>query len=290
MKISKKKAFSLVELSIVMLVIGIIIAGVTQGSRLISQFNLSSARTLTKSSPVASMLDLAMWLETTLEESINAAESEDNSAVSIWRDINPNSSNKNNAIQDVQDDRPLYILNCINSLPCLRFDDEGKHFSYDGDFLVNTNYSIIIVEQRRSDRDENYFLSSNITEDVQNNGRLHLGYRSDSTLTFAQWQNDYDAYIDSYSGPVPRIHTFIFSSTAGKKYYINDDELFIYSPWGDSVATDGLILNDAAVIGGPQDAYNFVGDVAEIIMFTRAIKTEEFQEIIKYLSKKWNIS
>lgn len=42
-----KKAFSLIELSIVILIIGIIVAGVTQGLRLINAFRLSSAKSLT---------------------------------------------------------------------------------------------------------------------------------------------------------------------------------------------------------------------------------------------------
>jgi prepilin-type N-terminal cleavage/methylation domain-containing protein len=52
------KAFSLIELSIAVLIIGIIIAGITQSSSLIQKMALSSARSLTSSSPVASMRDL----------------------------------------------------------------------------------------------------------------------------------------------------------------------------------------------------------------------------------------
>ena len=44
-QISKpSKAFSLIELSIVVLIIGILIAGVTQGSRLVRQSRLSTAQ------------------------------------------------------------------------------------------------------------------------------------------------------------------------------------------------------------------------------------------------------
>jgi prepilin-type N-terminal cleavage/methylation domain-containing protein len=54
MKLGKITAFSLIELSIVILVIGLLIAGAIQGSKMISKAALSSARTLTESSPVAS--------------------------------------------------------------------------------------------------------------------------------------------------------------------------------------------------------------------------------------------
>ncbi|MFM7621329.1 MAG: prepilin-type N-terminal cleavage/methylation domain-containing protein [Alphaproteobacteria bacterium] len=41
------KAFSLIELSIVILIIGILVAGVTQSSRLIRQMKLLSAQSIT---------------------------------------------------------------------------------------------------------------------------------------------------------------------------------------------------------------------------------------------------
>ena len=41
------KAFSLIELSIVILIIRILVAGVTQSSRLVTQFRLLSARNMT---------------------------------------------------------------------------------------------------------------------------------------------------------------------------------------------------------------------------------------------------
>ena len=66
-----KSGFSLIELSIVVLIIGIIIAGITQASRLVRVSKLSSARTLTQSSPVAGISDLVAWWETTLEKSIS---------------------------------------------------------------------------------------------------------------------------------------------------------------------------------------------------------------------------
>jgi len=63
------KAFSLIELSIVILIIGILVAGVTQSSRLISQMRLTSLRNITRSSVVPTIQNLTLWLETTMLES-----------------------------------------------------------------------------------------------------------------------------------------------------------------------------------------------------------------------------
>lgn len=51
----KKSAFSLIELSIVILIVGILIAGVTQSSRMVGKSRIKTAKTLTQSSPVGSI-------------------------------------------------------------------------------------------------------------------------------------------------------------------------------------------------------------------------------------------
>ncbi|MFM2200772.1 MAG: hypothetical protein RL769_827, partial [Pseudomonadota bacterium] len=65
------KAFSLIELSIVILIIGILVAGVTQSSRLVKRIRLLTAQNITNSSPVPTIKDLALWYESTLERSFN---------------------------------------------------------------------------------------------------------------------------------------------------------------------------------------------------------------------------
>ena len=73
----KKQAFSLIELSIVILIIGILVAGVTQSSRLVNQFRINSLRQLVVNSPVNSIKDLSLWLETTQTESFIESEAVD---------------------------------------------------------------------------------------------------------------------------------------------------------------------------------------------------------------------
>jgi len=96
-KNKSKTAFSLIEISIVILIIGILVAGVTQSSRLIRAIRLQTARSITTSSPVASIKNLTMWYETTLEKSIDEAERQDGIEVSKWYDVNPTSVTKNDA-------------------------------------------------------------------------------------------------------------------------------------------------------------------------------------------------
>ncbi len=66
-KTQLKKAFSLIELSVVVLIIGILIAGITQSSRLVRAMKLNTARSLTRSSDVASIRNLTAWFDATAE-------------------------------------------------------------------------------------------------------------------------------------------------------------------------------------------------------------------------------
>ena len=91
---NSKKAFSLVEISIVILIIGLLIAGISKASDLIFDANQSSARSITKASKVNRMPNLVLWLETTLVESIKDSERYNDATVTTWRDINPQSTTK----------------------------------------------------------------------------------------------------------------------------------------------------------------------------------------------------
>ena len=123
-------AFSLIELSIVVLIIGILIAGVTQGSRMVAQSRLTTAISMTSGSPVNSIPDLFLWLDATDSPNIavgtalsgvyGSAEDDDN--VTNWRSRNPQSTDQINFSAALDTNRPKYTRNGINNLPTINFD------------------------------------------------------------------------------------------------------------------------------------------------------------------------
>ena len=137
------KAFSLVELSIVILIIGVLTAAVGQGIELLQDSRIKAAQVITKGSRVASVKGLLFWYETSLDESFQENENEDGVNITQWNDINPQSVSKLNAYAGQKTDTtkvtyninsgatssntsgPTYIYNGINNIPTLRFANSG---------------------------------------------------------------------------------------------------------------------------------------------------------------------
>ena len=95
-----KKAFSLIELSVVVLIIGILIAGITQSSRLVRAMKLNTARSLTRSSDVNSIRNLTAWFDATAEGVFSSScnTSSTNTDLTSVRVFNTNTSTGNPSV------------------------------------------------------------------------------------------------------------------------------------------------------------------------------------------------
>ena len=282
-KPAKKLAFSLIELSVVILVIGVFVVGVTQGTKMLNSANLASAKSLTQGSPVASIENLVMWLETTSDKSFKAGENINTAfgatgTITSWNDISLQATSPNNATQSGASFRPRYVVNGINGLPAINFDGIDDYLNWNGTSLVNSNYTVFVVEQRRRST-YNYFISGiNL---VGNNSALILGYRSNTKVTFAQYINDYDIIISGYTSPIPTIHSFTFNSAIGKNYYLNGQ-----IPSGGTCITTNCktgLSSYTARLG------EYSGDIGEIIVFNKFLSNIERTSVEDYLKTKWRI-
>lgn len=280
----KTSAFSLIELSIVILIIGILIAGVTQSSRLIREFRIKTAQNLTRNSPVHSIKDVYMWLETSLESSFITTETVDATGISAWYDNNIQSIYKNNATQATAGNQPKFYDNSFNNaLPGIRFDGTDDYMPFDGNSLIASNYTIFIIERRRVAGGDLPFIGGSTGSA---NSNLHLLYRSNTFIVQGHYSNDLALGIPAFTVPTTKMHTFRFSSDSGqgKSYWENG-----------GTTADGSNSQLGSITSYPGSALgryvgNFYdGDLAEIIIFTRALKTEERQSIETYLAKKYSL-
>jgi len=136
-----KQAFSLVEISIVILVVGILISGVSKGIDLYESYNLEVAKNLTRNSIVGRLENVRLWYETTLDDSFVNKENKDGNPITIWQDIKKNSHQNlkyhaygaqrtdsslvNYEVNNINKvSGPKYKLDGINNLPTLNFKNE----------------------------------------------------------------------------------------------------------------------------------------------------------------------
>ena len=279
-----KKAFSLIELSVVILIIGILVAGVTQSSRLVTKMRLQTAQNITNSSPIPSIKDLVFWFETSLDSSFNDSEEQNNASITTWYDNTKQSSIKTNISSPASaTNQPKYIENAFGAIPSVKFDGDD-YFSFDGNLFVNTDFTMFIVERKISTVDT-WFLSASGAS-CGTNECLHIGYRNNNWLTLAFYYNDLECNGASISACAPlansqiRIHTFYFSKSVGRKYWLNGG---VNPEVSDSV----LSAVNSPKTNRIGSSYN--GEMAEIILFNRALKNEERQSIEDYLSRKYAV-
>lgn len=285
-----KKAFSLIELSIVILIIGILVAGIMQASRLVRISKLSSARTLTQSSPVGGIKDLVGWWESTSEKSITDAEATDGAQVSVWYDINP-ISKQNNILQAVSANQPLYKTDIINNLPALKFDGSTDYFEVSYDQNLNPGaVTIFAVARVLSVPTYGAIVSS------RNDGPS-LGYMIYAAPTapvgYEMWAGD---GVSSWGVGVPKSTIVLDKATILSA--TNDGAIMKLYDKGSLLGSVSAAMarNNARPFrigaGRNENAtpdFYFNGYIAEVIIFGRMLATEERKEVEKYLGKKWNI-
>jgi prepilin-type N-terminal cleavage/methylation domain-containing protein len=292
MKINKK-AFSLIELSIVILIIGILVAGVTQSSRIINQMRLQNARIITQNSPINSIKDLVIWLETSMEGSFINDEAQEGSTISEWRDNNPLTIQKNKFIQPNAAIRPIYRSSAINNLPGIMFEDSqsspiGRVLYFPnavaGDFVATSNMTLFLVATIDSINQSgssliNWFIAPNLrilTHFIwpDNNIYFDFGYCCDLTSRIQASVNIND-YIKN-----PKIITY-FKNGNNLGFRSNGVQLI-----NNNSATSRIPAGSSSsfVIGE-----GVKGKLAEFIMYNRSLSNDETKDIEQYLAKKWAI-
>ncbi|MBU6338639.1 MAG: type II secretion system GspH family protein [Rickettsiales bacterium] len=297
-RIKKRQAFSLIELSIVILVVGILVAGVMQASSMMIKFQLQTARSLTNSSPVSSIKDLALWLETTSESSFSGSYPDNLDRIGTWRDINSQVGIRNDATQTTGSLQPYFYENVINGLP-------GMYFTPSTNQIMNGTSPI---NSKNSNGSFSFFLValSNQTGNFQT--PFDTGTWNSQGWAFnklqSAWNNELRFLICRSAGcaapgtatyapdNVIQIYSAVFDDNSKLWYYINGGtQTFTQTGLGTILtATSGYrVGNDQGWINATVNAA-WRGYIGEIIVYNRALKTEERRAVEKYLGQKWKIA
>ena len=282
------RAFSLIELSIVILIIGILISGVMQGSRLVTQMRLATARNLTQGSPIASTGDLAIWLESTSVASLDDSATEDKAPIQNWYDINPQAITKYNALQTTGTKQPTYSAGAINGLPAVKFDGIDDDISL-GSLSAGSNISLFFVIKPTTSHVEGLFDSAPGQPYVFRN---YCDFGCPTDGQFSWWNNgsmpSVSLGLSATKPAIIYIETTFNSGTSTPRtiaYYKN----------GTSTSNVSDTNNNGIAWASPRIGSintNYVlynGIIGEIVIFSRTLKPEERDSITSYLGKKWGI-
>ncbi|MFT6332126.1 MAG: prepilin-type N-terminal cleavage/methylation domain-containing protein [Lentimonas sp.] len=299
-----KLAFSLIELSVVILIIGILILGVTKGSRLITESKIKSAQSLTNNSPVASIKGLSIWLETTLDKSFESDQAVDtdlsaDGTIAAWNDINPQTTSPKSATQTgLATTRPRYIENGINGLPSLNFNGTATNqiiapFDFitlpttDSLGINNSDYELFIVYQSElgAGASVQFLLSdpSSTTFEIHINGAgagsasKGLRFISNSVIANGEFVN--------MNGLSPHIASARVQAGSAIARIDGVDGVDITA-----LAISNLATTTLRVGLRGNGTLPFYGTIGEIIIYDRALKISERTIIEEYLKAKWGVN
>lgn len=293
----KKSAFSLIELSIVLIVIGFLVSGVIAGKKLIDSAKLASARSATKSSIVPQIEDLVLWLDAASEESVlneNGNIATNGEAIEQWLDINPQKDLENNAIRDEadnvlaeNDNRPTYNKTGFNGLPALEFDGINDSMEFSTTAFLRQPSTIFFVAQ-------DYDNDGSSTEDygilLNQSGSLTIRYWNNGSLQLlASGDTNSNALGGSTTSDrnSPILVSGTFQEGAASTIQIN-----AHNKKSPNTNLDGFNNNSTTSIvlssHASQNA-SWQGFMAEIIIYDRVLSDSEIEAVRAYLNNKWSV-
>jgi prepilin-type N-terminal cleavage/methylation domain-containing protein len=294
----KHRAFSLIEISLVILIIGVLIGAILGASDLVFDARIRNARSITENSPIISIPDLELWFETVSERSFGESEASDGVAITRWNNIAPDASSFSflSNSSAVASNRPVYTEDCIDSLPCLSFNGVGgsRIFSpkpvgirskYISAFLVFTgpeNATPSFASQLiSSDRNAAWNVNSGVFSfSTSATASMSFVYNMPSTFGIKNTQANSSATLQSAR---PYIYSVIDDNSSSIFQYVNGAAANT-SGTGNS----GAIEKSIGVFEVGSASYQ--GKVGEIIIFSRALSAADRRTVEQYLAKKWGIA
>lgn len=283
MKKHPHKAFSLIEISVVILIIGILIAGISSGVDLFYDSRLATAQSLTKNAPVPRIEGLFTWIETTSPESFTTTP-KDGDPIALIKDLSFKMDKANFVQTGVDGLKPIYKQQNLNNLPALYFDGSNDFLvsekAYNSSIFSNSQVTIFAVINYVGGIGTAVFLKHELP-----------GYRIGFEINNGKARFDF---------PNPAKNAIMASSVVNKNIIItgisnkSNQKLYINSNMESNISNmDNTNITSSAstiFLGTNYNGYfptNF--NFGELIIYDRALTDKELDLVTKYLSKKWAI-
>ncbi len=282
----KNRGFTLLELAVVLMLIGIIVGGVMQGANLITSSRLASARSLTSKAPIGNISGLVAWYESSSKNSFLATQAIDSASISEWGDISPSSIiNKKNKLTKTANANVTFGIASINKIPALNFKNNEK-ISLNNFYQGSLNRATICVVFRPNFTPssnpvvlvDSYFNQSSFSLAIKNNSvNLNAGIDANTSTASnsANFVNGRDYILCS-----------IFNGSQSGVYVNNALSL----TGGGNISAGANVMNGLTIGSDRSGSNAFNGLIAEVIIFNRPLKLQERRDVMIYLAKKYRIN
>ena len=287
-----KKAFSLVEISVVILIISLLISGISRGIDLYNDYRITNAKSLTLNSRVGRINNLALWLETLSDKSFDKNDSVNGKKISNWYNINPMSINRDVATVSSESFKPTYIENGINGLPTLKFDG-GDYLKVSSLKLKGNLFTFYLVAKRLQNvNDTSVYI---LTKSTNANDWQY----SDGLIPFYEYAPHGNIWavgtsIDgAKTGAKPSLgQPYIISVIMANlitKIFLNDKEFDPKVIGSFNFDLDRILIGVRWTGDSSNHCCHFNGEVGEIIIYDRDLNSVEHKEVLAYLAQKWSV-
>jgi prepilin-type N-terminal cleavage/methylation domain-containing protein len=289
-KSMKNKAFSLIEISVVVLIIAILISGISTGIDLYADYKIVSLRSFTANSVISRIPNLEFWSDTISTKSFDKS-IKNNDLVNKWNNLNPNLNYSISATSLSQSKSPIFIEKGINNLPSILFDgsDDCLQIPFNLNYVDNPEVTIFLVFKSITNPAGSTINALFGNDDQGGWGRFVLS-----------------VYNSGAGGPsngsgvslVPNINklntNFILTYLSNQKAS-NASLTRLNKKFSNIINTHnftsvkGPINFGLATIDGNCTTYHSNIMVSEIIAYYRALNVSEIEKIENYLAKKYFI-
>ena len=287
-KKTKNSAFSLVELSIAILIIGILVIGVSQGYGLVKSARISNARSITAKSPISQTPGLIAWYETTSKESFDKSQIWDGARITQWKDISPSSIiSSTNILIATASDNATYSQSSINRLPAVKFGISDKLSLATFTQGASSQATIFMVVKLNYVPDASNYKT--IFDGFSNTSSFAFSIKSDQAQLNAGLAGATNSSANSFSNSGEYAIAIYFNGSSSKVFR-NNTNLALPSSASDGSLNAGTNQLVGMILGNKVANAGFSGFISEVAVFNRVVKSSERKEIFNYFSKKYKIN
>ncbi len=281
-----KQAFTLIELSVVLIIVATILSGIIYGDGLVYSARVANSKAITGKSVVREMEGLVAWYEASLKDSIN--EQAKDAQITEWRDMNPSSiASRRNSLTKTASAGMIRKYSGIKEMGSMSFNGSDRisltsfqqgstaqvtAFLVFRPLVAPTATARIILDSHSSG------LTSSIG--IKNNAvSLNAGFAVDTATgsSPASFLVDQDYILAVY-----------FNGASSSSAYVNNATILAGAS---NVSNPGSNQLSGLTIGSDRSGSNgFNGWISEVIIFNRPLKLQERKDVMSYLSNKYQIS